>query len=111
VKVPNADRAIVDPRKLRDYLLSPEHPVGSAKARWFSRCGFTRARWQELETAVRELIASNPAESSILDGFGRRFSVTGMIQAPSGRQVRITSVWMIRIGEEVPRFITAFPSE
>jgi hypothetical protein len=111
VKVPNADRAIIDTRKLRDYLLSPEHPVGSAKARWFSRWGFSQIRWQELETALRELILTTNAERRLPDDFGQRFRVTGLIQSPSGRKVRITSVWLIRKGEEFPRFVTAFPSE
>lgn len=28
MKIPNAERAIVDIRKLRDYCLNPEHDVG-----------------------------------------------------------------------------------
>ena len=30
-------------KKLNDYLLNPEHPVGKSKAKWFqSALGFTR---------------------------------------------------------------------
>lgn len=35
MKLPNADRAVVDLRKLRDYCLSQEHPRGQHKARLF----------------------------------------------------------------------------
>ena len=33
--IPNADRAVVDIRKLRDYCLNPLHPEGKHKARLF----------------------------------------------------------------------------
>ena len=40
--LPGADRAIVDAAKVRDYLLSPEHPVGRFKAVFFGALGYTR---------------------------------------------------------------------
>jgi len=33
--LPNSESAIVDIRKLRDYCLNPDHPVGKHKARVF----------------------------------------------------------------------------
>ena len=33
--IPNAENAIVDIRKLRDYCLNPEHRTGKHKARLF----------------------------------------------------------------------------
>ncbi|GJG85381.1 hypothetical protein tb265_05620 [Gemmatimonadetes bacterium T265] len=42
MKLPNAERAVVDPAKVRDYLLSPDHPVGESKARFFATLGLTR---------------------------------------------------------------------
>jgi hypothetical protein len=42
-KLPNAEKAVVEVRKLRDYCLSPEHPRGKHKARVFaSALGLTR---------------------------------------------------------------------
>ncbi len=35
VHVPNANRAILDLRKIEDYCLSPAHPRGRHKARVF----------------------------------------------------------------------------
>jgi len=32
--LPNPERAFVAPNKVRDYLLSPSHPVGRFKARY-----------------------------------------------------------------------------
>jgi hypothetical protein len=36
MKVPNAERAIVEIEKLRDYCLSESHPRGKHKARVFA---------------------------------------------------------------------------
>ena len=47
--LPNADRAEIDPAKLRDYLLSFTHPVGRFKARFFNALGYIAAEWQTLE--------------------------------------------------------------
>jgi hypothetical protein len=40
MNLPNADRAVVDPAKLRDYLLAAGHPVGRFKARFFVSLGY-----------------------------------------------------------------------
>ena len=32
MKLPNADKAIISSEKLRDYILSPIHPIGRFKA-------------------------------------------------------------------------------
>lgn len=35
MKLPNGQKAVVDERKVREYLLSASHPVGRFKARFF----------------------------------------------------------------------------
>lgn len=44
MRLPAAQLAIVEPAKIRDYLLSPEHPVGRYKASFFNALGGTRGR-------------------------------------------------------------------
>ena len=41
MKLPNASGAIIEPAKLRDYLLSPAHPVGRFKAPFFVALGYS----------------------------------------------------------------------
>ena len=36
MRIPNAERAVVDIRKLRDYCLNPMHREGKQKARLFA---------------------------------------------------------------------------
>lgn len=59
VKVPNADRAVVDIRKLMDYCLSHEHPRGKHKARVFlSALGVTTAHAGEFRDALLQKVRS-----------------------------------------------------
>jgi hypothetical protein len=53
--------SLIAPEKLRDYLLSPVHPIGRYKALFFRTLGYDQTSWQQLETDQRSL-ASLPAE-------------------------------------------------
>ena len=112
MRVPNADRALIDRAKLTDYLLSPSHPVGRFKARVFNRLGFRADHWDELERALREqhvLVAD--AEPGEPEAFGQPFTIRAILRGPNGVAARIVSVWFIRSGEDVPRFVTAYPGD
>jgi hypothetical protein len=44
LKLPNAENAIVDIAKIRDYCLNPDHPEGKHKARVFlNKLGVTKS--------------------------------------------------------------------
>lgn len=40
MRLPWADRAVAKPAKIRDYLLSTKHPVGSLKSVFFGALGY-----------------------------------------------------------------------
>lgn len=107
--LPNGDQAIIEPRKLRDYLLSASHPVGRFKARFFVRLGFTAERWELFEQALREQHLNQPAESPGSDPFGQSFTISAILKGPTGASASVVSVWFIRAGEDKPRFVTAYP--
>lgn len=112
VRLPNAKRALVDRAKLADYLLSPSHPVGRFKARFFNRLGFRADALEELERALREqhvLVAD--AEAGEPEGLGQPFTIRAILRGPNGVAARVVSVWFIRSGEDVPRFVTAYPGD
>lgn len=41
-RLPRHESALIPARKLRDYLLDLEHPVGCHKALYLARLGFSR---------------------------------------------------------------------
>lgn len=111
MRMPGADKAFVDPTKVRDYLLSLEHPVGRFKAAFFARVGYSRDRWQTLQAEFQRLALSDDATTGAPSEFGRKFEVRATIEGPSGRRAVVVVVWIILKGEQVPRFVTAFPGE
>jgi hypothetical protein len=56
--LPAAEHAIVDAAKVRDYLLSHEHPVGRFKAAFFESLGYTLSDWMRLQRDLIELSVS-----------------------------------------------------
>ena len=41
--------------------------------------------------------------------FGTKYEIRATIVGPTGRQAVIRTVWIVNVGEDRPRFITAFP--
>jgi hypothetical protein len=109
VRLPNADEAVIPREKLRDYLLSPEHAVGRFKAAFFASLGYTREDWSALEVDLRSQHLPLDAEEVKATGYGRKFTITGPMRGPSSSTAIVTSVWVVRSGEETPRFVTAYP--
>lgn len=107
----NADEAVIDTAKLRDYLLSTTHPLGRFKARFFSALGFSADRWQELESAIRTQHLTQQAESLPALRSGQKFKIQAILTGPNGESAVVVSVWFIRTRETAPRFVTAYPGD
>ena len=108
MKIPGAERAVLEAAKVRDYLLSPQHRVGSAKARFFTELGFDHQNWTVLQDELHRF-AQQEAQLGGATQFGQKYVVLGTIQGPSGRSAPIVVVWIILNGEDFPRLVTAYP--
>jgi len=109
MRLPNVEHATVSKAKITDYLLSLTHRDGRSKALFFFRYGFTVAAWQDLEKALQNHAADNLVAKIEDSPFGRRYIIEGEILAPDGRTAVIRSVWFIDEGDEIPKFVTAYP--
>ncbi len=109
VRLPNCDLATVADAKIRDYLLSPSHPVGRFKSSFFNALGYSVADWDALRRALLDLARSAEAKPGQRSLFGQKFEIRGILKGPSGRQASIVSVWMLPNGRDVAHFVTAFP--
>ena len=109
MKLPNAQEAIVDERKVREYLLSPSHPVGRFKARYFGSIGFPPEAWPEFVSALRRLAAEGEAEMLEDSEYGKKYSVRGQLAGRGARPAEVESVWIVRAGEDTPRLVTVYP--
>ena len=107
-RLPQADRAILDTRKLVDYCLNPEHPRGRHKARVFRETlGIMRADAQRLRETLLTGIVNLEGEPLESDPYGRRWRVDVPV-AISDRNAIVRTLWIIRAGETIPRFVTCW---
>ena len=109
--LPHADRAQIDPAKLRDYLLSSTHPIGRFKARFFAALGFSADNWQELEQAFRVQHLTQEAEPGEADQHDQKYTIRAILVGPNGQAASVISVWFMPKGGNLPRFVTAYPGE
>ena len=88
MRILNPDRAVIEPAKLRDYLLSPTHPVGRFKAPFFLALGYSGAEWSRLEADIpgqhlpREAVPAPPTP------YGQKYIIRDTLVGPGGRVVK-----------------------
>ena len=111
LQIPGADRAVVDPIKVRDYLLSLEHPVGRGKARFFLALGFSRSEWSMLQRALLSVATESKATPLPDSPYGQKYEARAILQGPRGQAAEVVTIWIILAGEDFPRLVTAYPGD
>jgi hypothetical protein len=109
MRLPGADRAVVEVAKIASYCLNPLHPWGRHKARAFSqRLGLTRADVFLVRSLLLTAVsARDNAEPGPVDGFGARYVLDFPIAGPKGSAL-VRSVWIVRAGDDYPRLVTVY---
>ena len=110
MKLPNADHAFVEPRKLTAYLLAHDHPEGGSKARFFTSVGFTLGNAALLGRALLKVARNGEVVKVESSGYGMKYVVDGAIVSLTGRTVDVRTVWIIERGQDRPRLLTAYPA-
>ena len=96
--------------KVTDYLLQPMHPTGGPKARFFLGLGFRPERSEILLNALGHIAETGLVVETVGTPFGTKYVVTGRLKTPLGQREPVTTVWIILAGEDIPRFVTAYPA-
>ena len=108
MKLPHAEQAVVDVRKLRDYCLNDEHPRGQHKARVFkSALGWTAVQAEEMRRRLLEAALHEDASFLGADDYGQRYALDFAVQ-DAGGVVTVRSLWIVRPGEDFPRFTSCY---
>ena len=108
MKLPNAELAVVDIAKLRDYCLNPTHPEGKHKARVFrSALGFTADNAEQLRQVVLDAISATEATPRIATPYGQKFVVDFEVMGLH-KPIMMRSAWIIRNDEGFPRLTTCY---
>jgi len=109
MRIPNAEHAIIDMRKLRDYCLNPQHPEGKHKARLFAAAlGMTDADAEPLRDALLQAVKSHDAALERRDAYGQRYQIDFAFDW-RGQRTILRSGWIIEHGSDIPRLTTCYP--
>jgi hypothetical protein len=109
MKLPNREKAYIPLPKLHNYLLSKIHSIGKWKAGFFLSLGFDATKADDLERHLIAIAHSEDVREVMSSTHGTKYVVDGLLQAPDGRSVQMRTVWIIDVGEDRPRFVTAYP--
>lgn len=107
-RLPSHNTAILEIRKISDYCLNPLHPRGRHKARVFRQAlgiGRDDASW--LRDALLAALHDNDATEIAVDEQGSRWRVDVPV-ARQDKHIVIRTVWIVRTGEHIPRFVTCW---
>lgn len=93
--LPNAERVVVDIRKLRDYCLDPLHDAGQHKVRLFATTlGMTADDAEALRALLLEAVTTHEAHLGRRDTYGQRYTVDCQVVWQDQRAT-IRSGWII----------------
>lgn len=109
MKLPNRKNVIISRDKLLMYLLSETHPDGMFKAKFFRSHGYNNKTVALLEKSLRSIVQSGDVLDIVSSEYGTKYVIVGKIKTPTGKAVKLKTIWIIDEGEECPRFVTAYP--
>ena len=107
--IPNVENATINPKKLTEYALNPNHPVGGNKAKVFeSALGYNQSNADDLMRQIYEKLPNSEAVLGQLDEYGQRYTVDIPITGPNGNTVNVRTGWIIKTGSDIPELTTLF---
>lgn len=110
MKLPNREKAFIQPAKLNDYLLSETHAIGRSKAKFFRLFGFDETNVDLLEQGLLLIAKTQNVVSVTPSTHGTKYVIDGSLQTPVGGLLNLRTVWIINKGQTHPRFVTAIPN-
>ena len=108
--IPDANRAVVEDTKVRDYLLNLDHADGGSKAVWFHSLGYIRDDWHYLSADLLAIARDCKEFSTETTPFGVKFKATGVVGRKGHRPGAILTVWIVE-DDDPPRLVTAYPDD
>lgn len=110
MKLPGADRILIQRDKILGYLLNSTHPDNQGKAEFFLLLGFHRDDWESLATALRQATQEGEVIQCLETVHGVKYVVEAMLRTPSGRSPWVRMVYIVDRGDVRLRLVTAYPA-
>ncbi len=109
MKLPYRKKAYISEEKLTEYILSETHTVGRLKSRFFRSAGFDETTVPLLTKYLLAIAYSQEVEETTTSTYGKKYVIDGKIQGPSGKILKVRTVWIIETRQKFPRFVTTYP--
>jgi hypothetical protein len=92
--------------KITDYLLAKP-----TKSKFFLRFGYSIQDWTRLRDDIWQMVNEYPLTFERDNAYGSKSAIRGIIAAPDGRLINLTTIWMIEPDEpDRGKFLTAYPT-
>jgi hypothetical protein len=101
--------AIIDPKKITHYLLV--HQATGDKSAYLAGAGYTMATASHLIADLRAQILPHEAVAGENTVHGQYYEISASLAGPSGRTLRIRSIWMTEHLSGLTKFITLVPDK
>ncbi|MCY7285795.1 MAG: hypothetical protein LH679_20660 [Cyanobacteria bacterium CAN_BIN43] len=100
---------IVDPRKLTEYALNPDNPIGADKATVFEKkLGYTRNNYEKLLQQIQSFAWDAEAILKREDEHGQRYQVDLEIAGLQGQTATVRTGWIVEPGANFARLVTLY---
>lgn len=99
--------SLIAPEKLTHYLLVPR--ASGDKSAFLGLTGFGLENADLLSHALRSLLIDQEAIPTERSEYGQFYEIRGLLTGPSGRPLRVKTVWMTEHLSGRTKFITLVP--
>jgi hypothetical protein len=109
---PDFARAEMDPQKITDYAMNPDHPRGREKYRVIhSATGLDTGDAALVEEQIRDGVRGGTPIIGKSDQFGQRWTVDLPLSGTKGT-ITVRTAWIVDAGSSTPRLVTiSFPKQ
>ena len=108
MQLPNAQNASIDDRKLVDYCLSEDHPIGKHNARVFKAAlNYASEDFLELKNAILEQVTKGTALLTQSNQYGDLYVLDIVLDNPPKR-AQVRTSWIIKANEGFPRLTSCY---
>ncbi len=102
-------RIEIDPRKLTEYALNPDNPVGADKAIIFQRVlGYNRDNYQLLLEQIQSQAMAAEAIPKSEDQHGQRYQVDLEVVGTENQRAIIQIGWIVQPETDFARLVTLY---
>lgn len=100
---------VIQDQKLTDYLLVFQEK--DDKSQYLALAGYSKQNWQKLKSDILTAVGLTESFEQIPNEWGSRFKVRSEWNGPSGKLVRVISIWQQDEGSDAIRFVTLYPDK